>query len=70
MIRLRIWELLDEQQHSKYWLLNQMGLSYQNLSKLMDNKTSSIRFENIERLCKIFNCNPNDLFEIIDEPEE
>lgn len=70
MIRLRIREILEQQQHSKYWLLNQMGLSYKNLSRLMDNQTSSIHFENIERLCKVLNCTPNDLFEIIDEPEE
>lgn len=70
MIRLRVLELLEEQNHSKYWLHNQMDLSYKNLSNLINNETISIRFENIERLCKALNCTPNDLFEITDDPEE
>lgn len=70
MIRLRVLELLEEQNHSKYWLHNQMDLSYKNLSNLINNETISIRFENIERLCKVLNCTPNDLFEITDDPEE
>lgn len=70
MIRLRVLELLEEQNHTKYWLHNQMDLSYKNLSNLINNETISIRFENIERLCKVLNCTPNDLFEITDDPEE
>ena len=70
MIRLRVLELLEEQNHTKYWLHNQMDLSYKNLSNLINNETISIRFENIERLCKVLNCTPKDLFEITDDPEE
>lgn len=70
MIRLRILELLKEQKRSKYWLHTQMDLSYQNLSKLANNQTSSIRFENIEKLCKVLNCTPDDLFEIIPDDDE
>ncbi|MEE1249485.1 MAG: helix-turn-helix transcriptional regulator [Lachnospiraceae bacterium] len=48
-----------------------MDLSYKNLSNLINNETISIRFENIERLCKVLNCTPNDLFEIVpDEANE
>lgn len=67
MIRLRVLDILDEQQHTKYWLYKQMDMSYQNLSKLLNNETSSIRFENIEKLSKILNCSISDLFETIDE---
>lgn len=70
MIRLRIKEILEEQQRSKYWLSNQMNLSYQNLSNMIDNTTSAIRFENIEKLCKFLNCTPNDLFEIIPDTSD
>lgn len=65
MVRLRVQELLDQQHRSKYWLHTQMNLSYQNLSRLVNNQTTSIHFENIEKLCNILNCTPNDLFEII-----
>lgn len=70
MIRLRIKEILEEQQRSKYWLSNRMNLSYQNLSNMIDNATSAIRFENIEKLCKFLNCTPNDLFEIIPDTSD
>lgn len=67
MVRLRIKELLEEKGHTKYWLYKQMGLSYQNLSSLVNNKTSSIRFENIDKLCRILDCQVSDLFELTDD---
>ncbi len=70
MIRLRVLDILDEQKHTKYWLYKQMDMSYQNLSKLLNNETSSIRFENLEKLVRILNCPISDLFEIIDESSQ
>lgn len=66
MIKLRAKDLLEENNKSKYWLYKQMGMSYQNFSKMINNETKSIRYENIETLCLIFNCTPNELFEITD----
>ena len=63
MIRLRVLEILEERNLTKYWLYKQMELSYQNFNKMMNNETQSIRFENIEKLCRILKCTPNDLFE-------
>ena len=37
-------------------------MSYQNFSRMVNNETKSIRYENIEALCQIFECTPNDLF--------
>ena len=65
MIHLRIKELLEEKGRTKYWLHNQMNIDYHNLSRMMKDETSSIRFGNIEKLCAILECTPNDLFEII-----
>lgn len=72
MIRIKVKELLEKQGHSKYWLYKRMGLSYQNISKIMDGETNGIRYENLERLCKLLQCTPNDLFEIefADEVDE
>ena len=64
MIKLRVKQLLEENNKTKYWLYKQMGMSYQNFSKMINNETKSIRYENIETLCLIFNCTPNELFEI------
>ena len=40
-----------------------MGLSYQNFNRLVNNQTSAIKFENLQTLCDILECTPNDLFE-------
>ena len=64
MIKLRVKTLLEENNKTKYWLYKQMGMSYQNFSKMINNETKSIRYKNIETLFLIFNCTPNDLFEI------
>lgn len=67
MIRLRAIELLEKNGKTKYWLYKQLGMSYQNFSRMINNETKSIRYENIETMCLLFNCTPNDLFEITDE---
>ena len=67
MIRLRALELLEKKGKTKYWLYKQMGMSYQNFSKMVNNQTKSIRYENIETLCLLFDCAPNDLFEITED---
>ena len=69
MVRLRILEILEEQNHTKYWLYKQLDLSYQNFNRMVMNQTSSIRFDNLEKLSQILNCSIGDLFETIDESE-
>lgn len=63
MLKLRVKELLEKENKTKYWLYKQLGMSYQNFNKMINNETKSIRYENIETLCLIFNCTPNELFE-------
>ena len=67
MLKLRVLELLEKSGKTKYWLYMQLGMSYQNFSRMVNNQTKSIRYENIEALCQIFNCTPNDLFETTKE---
>lgn len=67
MIRLRILEILEKQNHTKYWLYKQMDLSYQNFNRLVNNETTSIRFDNLEKLSTILQCPIGDLFEVINE---
>lgn len=44
-----------------------MDLSYQNFNRIVQNETSSIRFENLDKLCKILNCSIGDLFDVTDD---
>lgn len=64
MIRLNVLELLEKRGKTKYWLYKQLGMSYQNFNKMVNNETKSIRYENIETICYLLDCTPNDLFEI------
>lgn len=62
-MKLRILEILEDKNKTKYWLYKQMGMSYQNFNKMINNETKSIRFENLEALCQILECTPNDILE-------
>ena len=63
MITLNVLSLLEKHGKTKYWLYKQLGMSYQNFNRMVNNETKSIRYENIETLCQLFDCTPNDLFE-------
>lgn len=68
MVRLRILEILEEQGHTKYWLYKRMDmLSYRNFQNIVENKTSSIRFETIDKLSRILDVPFGDLFERIED---
>lgn len=67
MIKLDVLRLLEEQGKTKYWLYKQLGMSYQNFSKMVNNQTKSIRYENIETMCLLLNCTPNELFVITED---
>lgn len=66
MIELNVLELLKQKGKSKYWLFNELNnfapISYTNFNNLVSNKTRSIKYDNIDKLCKILECDPNDLF--------
>lgn len=62
MLKLNVLELLKKKGKTKYWLYNQLDMSYTNFNNIVTNKTKSIKYENIEKFCKILECEPNDLF--------
>lgn len=70
MVRLRILEILEEQNHTKYWIFKQMDLSYQNFNRMVTNQTQSIRFENLDKLSDILGCPIGDLFDKKTNPTE
>ncbi len=61
MIQLNVINLLKKKGKTKYWLYKQMGMSYQNFNKMVNNQTQSIRYENLDALCQLLDCSPNDL---------
>lgn len=61
MIYVRVNEILKEKKKTKYWFIKNMEGGYQSLSHLMDNITTGIKFETLEKMCKILDCEPGDI---------
>ncbi len=74
MIRLRVKEILYDKGMTKYRLHKRMqaecGISYGNFKSMIENRTSSIKYRNIELLSRILECSIGDLFEIVTDPEK
>lgn len=70
MVKLNILPLLAKKGKTKYWLYKQLGMSYQNFNRMVNNETQSIKMSRIETLCQLFDCTPNDLFFIDWEKQE
>ena len=67
MVKLNVLELLQQQGKTKYWLYKQLGMSYQNFNRMIHNETKSIQYENIETMCLLLKCTPNDLLVFTEE---
>lgn len=49
MLSLRINEILEQQGKTPYWLGKQTGISQNNILKICNGETSTIRFDTIEK---------------------
>lgn len=67
MIKLRIDELLKENKKSKYFLVKELNTNYTVINKMLETKTTGINFDTIDKLCKLFQCYPGDLFKYEEE---
>lgn len=63
MLTLKVSKLLEQQGHTAYWLSKQTGISPNNIGKICNGETSTIRFDTIEKLCLALNCSIDELFE-------
>ena len=64
MIKLNVQELLDKRKETRYWLMKNMETNYETVNRLCNNHSVAVQLETIEKLCKVFECTPNDLFTI------
>ena len=46
-------------------LAQRVGITEQNISLLKSGKVKGVRFETIEKICEILDCQPGDLFEYV-----
>ena len=61
MIYVRIKEILKEEKKSKYWFVKQMEGSYKSLSNLIDNKSTRISFDTLEKACYVLDREPGEV---------
>ena len=64
MVKVKIKDLLKKKGKTKYWLVKETELNYQSISDIMNNNTTAIRFDTMEKICKVLECTPNDIFTI------
>lgn len=63
-MKLKLKELLEQQNKSVYWLKHETNISHATIYKMVNNETTMISFDNLEKICIALNCTPNDVFEI------
>ena len=63
MLSLKINKVLKQQEKTMYWLSKQTGIAHNNINKICNGETSIIRFDTLEKICKVLDCSINDLFE-------
>ena len=51
-------------------LAEKIGLTQANLSILKNNNARAVRFSTLDAICKALDCQPGDLLEWVDTPEE
>jgi putative transcriptional regulator len=67
-IKLNIKDLVDAKGFSKHHFSQLIQVGYPATCKLYDGGTDRIYFDTLERICKVLECTPNDLF-VSDDPE-
>lgn len=60
---VKIREMLEKKDKTMYYLSKQVGVSQNNLSNLADGKTSSVKFEILDKICSILECDIQDILE-------
>ena len=66
MLQLKVKEILEQQNKTPYWLAKQTGIAPNNIGKICNGETTTIRFDTLEKICKALNCSVNDLFDTND----
>jgi putative transcriptional regulator len=61
-VHLRIKEILEQKERSFYWLAIQCEITYKTMFNLVNNKTTSVKFFIIERICNVLEVTPNEIF--------
>ena len=64
MIKIRLADILKEQNKSIYWLAEKTGITYPTLHKIATKETQSIKLEVLEKIVKALDVDFNQILEI------
>ena len=65
MLKNHLSKLMGEKRYTIIEVSRKTGLTTSTISNLYNDKVKRLDFDTLEKLCKVFNCQPNDLFEYI-----
>ncbi|CUU45443.1 helix-turn-helix domain-containing protein [Clostridium beijerinckii] len=63
MIIIKLQEILDREERSLNWVATKTNIAYTTLHKFNSNKTTSVSYNVLNQLCKLFKCNIEDIIE-------
>ena len=69
MLKNHLSKLMGEKRYTIVEVSRKTGLTATTISNLYNDKVKRLDFDTLEKLCKLFNCQPNDLFEYIPDNE-
>lgn len=61
MIKVDIQSILDEKGITRYELAKRVGITYPTIDSIYKGKSTSIKFEILEKICLELECTPNDI---------
>lgn len=68
MLKLSIQNKLEEKGISRYELAKRIGVTYPTIDNIFKGKSTSIKLEILEEICKELNCSPVEILES-DDPQ-
>lgn len=63
MIKFKVNELLKKHKMSRYKLRQYTGFTYERVNQFYFGNAKNIKLEELDMLCKIFNCTVSDIIE-------
>lgn len=66
-IIVRLDRMMADRKMSLNELAERVGMTNVNLSNLKNGKMKGVRFETIDSICRVLNCQPGDLFEYTED---
>lgn len=70
MIRVNLTKVMFDKQITSKELAEKIKITPANLSNLKNGKVKGIRFDTLEKLCNVLDCQPGDILEYLPEKKE